>query len=111
MGELRKYPREELTAAMICAFNAEGISTFCLVKNVSVDGALVECPLAEELETFDMGDPVALRDILTGSKALFSGETGVVAWIYKRFIGIHFEPPLLGSSEELHEWLACQHLI
>lgn len=106
MDERRTYQREELAAAMICVFTGGALTTHCLVKNVSLDGALVECPLADEGELeMEIGDRVALWDILDGCKALFNGNEGEVVWIYKRFIGIHFTHLIKESPESLSAWL------
>lgn len=111
MDERRKYPREELAAAMICAFEAQAVSTFCLVKNVSVEGALLECPAVDESDPFEIGDAVRLRDIVPGSKALFDGTAGQVAWIYRRFIGLQFDEPIMDAPDALHQWLRAQELV
>ncbi len=105
MNERREYPREQLTAAMICALETRADSTFCLIKDVSVVGALVECPFAEEADHFDVGDAVSLRDVTVGDRALFTGQTCRIAWIYKRHIGLQFDSPLLDSVSDLRDWL------
>lgn len=109
--ERRKYPREELVAAMICEYDANGVSTYCVVRNVSLDGALIECPLGDNPELFEIGDAVTLRDVVQGPKALFDGQTGEIAWVYKRSIGLYFEEPLKPSQEELRTWLEDQQLL
>lgn len=112
MDERRTYPREELVAAMICTMIAKGLSTVCLVRNVSLDGALVEWPLADEMpDQLDIGDHVSLGDILSGPKALFRGDVGRVCWIYKRTIGLQFETLHKESAEELRSWLEEQGLV
>ncbi len=111
MGEKRAQPREELVAAMICTIELGSVSTHCLIRNVSVEGALLECPLAENYDNLEIGDPAILGDILKGSKALFEDTTGEIAWLYKRFIGLHFDQPIMGSVDELREWLESQNLV
>lgn len=112
MSERRTYQREELSAAMICTLICNHISTHCLVRNVSLDGALVEWPLADELsDPVDVGDLVALGDILSGPKALFRGDVASVRWVYKRTLGLQFEILLRETPEELRAWLEEQGLV
>lgn len=112
MDERRIYPREELVAAMICEFNARSVSTHCVVKNVSLDGVLLECPIAEEVdEGLDVGDSISIMDILEGDRALFNGHEGEIAWVYKRFFGLHFPEMLMDSPEQLRSWLEERHLL
>lgn len=109
--EKRAYPRETLTAAMICECEMGGCTSHGLVKNISLNGVLLECPLAEDMELLDIGDRIVLRDILLGPKGLLKGAVGEVVWIYKRMIGLHFKRTLMDSPEELRVWLETQHLV
>ena len=111
MTEQRLYPREELVAAMICALETGAVSTFCIVKNVSLDGVLLECPLADEGDPFDVGDTATFGDILTGPKALFDDKIGEIVWVYKRHIGLHFDHLIMESPEQLRDWLAERNLV
>lgn len=112
MEERRTYPRETLSAAMICEFNFKRVSTHCVVRNISLDGALVECPLAEgDTVELEVGDRVALWDILDGDRALFDGDEGYVVWIYKRFIGLSFPRLLKDTPESLRQWLESNNLV
>lgn len=111
MNDKRTYPRETLTAAMICECEAGGCLTHGLVKNISLDGVLLECPKAEEMELLDIGDKIVLRDILLGPKALLQGAVGEVVWLYKRMIGLHFRETLMESPEALRTWLEERNLV
>jgi len=112
MDEKRTYPHEELVAAMICSMIVKNLSTYCLVRSISLDGAVIEWPLAEELpDQLDVGDLVSLGDILSGPRALFRGDVGRVEWIYKRNIGLHFETLHKESAEDLRSWLEEQELV
>lgn len=110
--ERRRYPREDVVAAMICALDGLSVSTHCVVKNVSLDGALFQCPLAGQDESvFEIGEGVTVWDILDGDSSLMHGNEGEVAWIYKRFIGVHFPQFLMESPEALRTWLEDHHLV
>jgi hypothetical protein len=111
MTEKRAHPRETLSAAMICSFDAGEISTFCVVRNVSLQGALVECPLAAKEPVFETGDPVFLSDTLHGEDVLFGGHKAEIVWIYKQFIGLWFEEPLQPSVDRLRQWLVERGLV
>lgn len=110
MDDRRTYPREELVGAMICALGNSSVATHCVVKNISLDGALVECPLAGEQEVFDVGDSVQLTDVLESNNALFKNVTGEIVWVYKKTLGLHFHEILMESPNLLREWLEGRSL-
>lgn len=110
MDERRNYPREELYAAMICSLKSGNISTYCVVKNLSLDGAQLDCPLAGRSKLFDTGDEIVLTDVLEGMDVLMDGVVGEVVWVYKRTLGIHFRELLKPTSEALRDWLEERHL-
>lgn len=96
---------------MICEFSTDKMKTHCVVRNVSLDGALVECPMAEDAKVgLEVGDRVYLWDILDGDRALFDGDEGVIVWVYKRFVGLHFPRHLMQTPEQLREWLESRKL-
>lgn len=111
MDERRTYPREDLVRAMICVIDGGHTLTHCLVKNVSLDGALLECPLAGIHELYDVGDRIELRDILQEGPVLFKKASGQVAWVYTRTLGVHFDTPVMASAGELRQWLEDQNLV
>lgn len=112
MDERNPYPHEELKAAMICTMIVKDLSTHCLVRSISLDSAVIEWPLSDEVDhPIEVGDLVALGDILSGPKALFRGDVGKVAWIYKRTLGLQFETIHKESAQDLRDWLEEQNLV
>lgn len=96
---------------MICECKVGGTSTYCLVRNLSLDGVLLECPRAGEDEFLEVGDRMTLTDILDNGNAVFRKTTGEVAWLYRRHVGLHFDSHLKDSVDTLRSWLEERNLV
>ncbi len=107
MAEQRKHERIELAKPLICHFNlANGNTTFCSIKNISVSGALVECRPNWPMEELEPGMAVQLVECAPQAHALFSTIQGLLVWNYKNYYGIEFEEELRLSTPNLADWLS-----
>lgn len=110
--ELRRHPRFDLTAALICTLDrADSPQSVCVVRNLSIQGALLEFPANHWPGELEPGDGLALDDLAEGNGCLLRSQRGKVVWAYRRFLGVAFEEPLRASSEELGLWLMDHGLL
>ncbi|WP_187170377.1 PilZ domain-containing protein [Salidesulfovibrio onnuriiensis] len=106
MVENRKHERIELFKPLICHFNmANGNTTFCSLKNISLSGALVECRPNWAMDELEPGIAVQLVECTPRENALFNAVTGMLVWSYKNYYGIEFDDQLSMSTEKLTQWL------
>ncbi len=106
MREMRRYVRHDLTRDMAVTLEAENVPpSACLVRNLSLAGALLECgPEASGLD-LEPGQVVLVRDAL--GDGLFPGPVRArVVWSYRRFYGVQFDRLVCAGEEELKSWLA-----
>lgn len=108
----RKHDRIELYKPLICHFNmANGNTTFCAVKNISLSGALIECRPNWPMDELEPGIAVQLVECSPQELSLFNAVQGLLVWTYKNYYGIEFEDQLFMSTEELEEWLSDNDFI
>ncbi|MCM0753647.1 PilZ domain-containing protein [Desulfovibrio aminophilus] len=112
MREKRRHTRLDLDGLLILALDMEERPrAHCLVRNLSLGGALLECPSAGYPEDVEPGDAVHLDDEAPETQRLVGGVRGVVVWTYRRFIGVEFRDLLFSEEEILRRWLEDHHLL
>lgn len=110
MDDRRKYPREPVTAALVCVCKTEqGVANF-LLRNISLDGMLLERAESMDISFLQEGDALILCDVLLGPKSLFTGVTGTIVWLHGAFVGLHLDTLIMDTPEALRIWLETHRL-
>lgn len=111
MDDQRRHPRINLVGTMLCELSLGGSEPVpCVVKNISVEGVLIECP-AMETSIFDVEQDAMINDISGNGDVLFRHAGGRLAWMYKHMFGIELKDPTAESTEALTDWLRENGLI
>lgn len=112
MQENRRHLRYELDAVLICDLELEGLPRMhCLIRNLSITGALLECPANNWPGDIEPGDGCQLDDGAPESSRLMRSLPGRVVRTYRRFIGVEFLTVLLPSTRDLELWLMRHGLL
>lgn len=112
MKEARRHPRFDLTGALICTLDrGDCPQSLCLVRNLSILGALLEFPATHWPGDLEPGEGLALDDLASENGCLLRAHRGRVVWAYRRYLGVAFEEPLRATSEELGLWLMGHGLL
>lgn len=111
IDDRRKYPREPLAAALVCVCRSEGGMANFLLRNISLDGMLLERAEGMDISFLSTGDTLTLCDVLLGPKSLFTGVAGTIVWLHEPFVGLHLSSLLMDSPAALRAWLGAHRLI
>ena len=101
-SERRKHPRIALDAPVFVGMAIGAADeVLCIIKNISLEGMLLELPPVNAPENVAIGQDVAVVSCDEFEEEIFCSIRGVVAWVGGRQCGIRFTSPARISEDTL----------